>query len=894
MDKEKILFEAFECFKNCNYEEAKNLYLNYNTYNNTNTNVNCYLAICYFKLNDVENSLFYALKYFHVNPSDSIIASLLVTLNINMGQIEEVKKIISKHLEFANDPDKDMLELYKKLFGIEYFKARYDYPKLNILFIQQYAGIRCYKYAKALKSKGHKITLLYGITKISENYKDLDDDVFEECIKINSIKEIWNYVDNFDVVHCHNEPDFFTVAALTGNRPIIHDTADLISLRDIENPNTIFFEAIANRGSKGRIYSTIYQKQKAEELYDLSTPSLVFGNYISKDDAPKHFLPKLSGKDGNIHIVYQGSISLVKHRNFIDIFTSIANNNVHIHIYPARFDEQLMTFFSNFSNIHYHNPVSPKYLMTEMTQYDIGIIPWNLELGQKSFLDTTIANKLYEYLASGLPVLTSNVKSYNDYFASNKVGVVFNSLDEVSEKINYLLKQKNITDYSKYVKTYEDEIYQVEEFYFNLLKENLQHLNYKVRDKLLIENYNRKRSKSNQIKVNKINNKKIKTLSGNILIVIPYIEDVGGAAVTINLIVKEFVKRGNKVYLLANNISDIDLISVKKSFTEIVILNNYDFNIFPSEEVLRNFIKDFKLITNRFNISLVLSFTIVTGYYLEYCTNYIPFKLFHYVTYEPGFDGQNKNIKTNLLLNNLDRFLFLSKQGAQSVFNFLGLNYQDFSVNVVGVPIPDVEELYKKKKEYIETDYLKIIVVSRLAATKSFVINLIEDVGKLINKGYKIKVTIIGEGDYLPILEEIIRYYSIKSEITLIKSQYPLDYKFLQEFDVAVCMATTALITAALGLPTIYAIPTTWFNYFGYFSGYAGALGILGLDYDFFNDGYSPVSQKHTYYDLLQEILNRKDRMEFLKELSEISKNYITENYKLLNNCEIVDTIINL
>lgn len=894
MNYNKLFLDAINFFDNSDYNNAIKLFFQCYKFEQKPI-LNYYLALCNYKINNFAECLFYAEKFFKFNPEDKTIASLIITLNINLGKLEKVKEIIEEYLEHDDYPDNDILLLYEKLNGKSYVRKNKKYPNLNILFIQQYAGIRCYKYAKALKSKGHKVTLLYGLSKISENYKDLDDDVFVECIKINSIKDIWSFVDNYDIIHCHNEPDFFTVAALTTKRPLIHDTADLISLRDVENPNTMFFEAVANKGATGRVYSTIYQKQKAEELYGLNTPSIVFGNYISKDDLPKNYLPKLSNSDGNIHIVYQGSISLYKHRNFIDIFSGIAKDNIHVHIYPSKFDEQLLVYFNQFPNIHYNAPISPKNLIIEISKYDIGIIPWNLELGQKSFLDTTIANKLYEYLAAGLPVLTSKVKSYEDYFEVNKVGVTFENISEVPEKVKYLLKLKESIDFSKYIISYEDEIYRLEEFYFELINKNLENnTQYKVRDKVLIENQKKLLNKNNLIKINNISIKSNNSLTGNLLIVTPSVEDVGGAAVTYNMLINEFKKRGINVYILTNDVSEKDFVGIKKIVDDIIVIKNYDLNIIPNLETLINFVNSFKDIITKYNIKEVLSFSLIPSIYLEYCKNHLNFKLLHYVTYEPNFDGDNKEIKKELLINNINRHMFIGQVHSQMVFNYLNLNYKEYSVNVIGIPLPDIRECLKKEKNFNVTEELKILVISRLSATKSFVVNLLEDLAKLINNGCKIKLTIIGDGNYLPIIMELIRYFNIQNNVNLMQSMFPLDYDYLQTYDLAVVNGTTSLITSALGIPTIYAAPTTWFNYFGYFAGYAGVLGILGLDYDFFTDSTFVVNQKYTYFDLIRNIYNRTDRMDFLKELSNISKKYINNNINYLNINSIVDKIISL
>ena len=340
---------------------------------------------------------------------------------------------------------------------------------LKILFVQDSPCIRNYKMAIALGSRGHRISLAYTVKRLSQRYEGLSDDVYQENIHIKHSRQLWDISKYYDIIHCHNEPDVLTVAALAGDAPVVHDTHDLISLRSNGDPNLVYFEGVANRGSAGRVYSTSFQLEEAKKLYGVNGMSLVFNNYASAADLPQKFLPKLSFNDGKVHIVYEGGVGGIGHRDFTDIFIQLAMLGMHIHIYPALYDEEQDHYFSQFDGIHYNAPVSPKKIMEEMTQYDFGIIPFNIEKGNKRFLDSTIANKLYEYLAAGLPVITSPLKSYKHYFQQNKVGITFNSVQDIIENIDYLKKIAKSVDFTKQVYTFESEIHRLEDFYIELL-----------------------------------------------------------------------------------------------------------------------------------------------------------------------------------------------------------------------------------------------------------------------------------------------------------------------------------------------------------------------------------------------------------------------------------------
>ncbi len=409
-------------------------------------------------------------RYLEIDNHDHNIYNQLGVAYLEMGDFEKACVVLEKSLELNSGQEtvKESLSMIKdktKASRIEVCEN-----PLNILFVQEAPCIRNYKMASALRARGHRVSLVYTKARLSQVYKGLSDDVYNECIKLESYRQLWDISENYDIVHCHNEPDILSCAALAGKVPVIHDTHDLISLRANGDQNLAYFEGLANRGAAGRVYSTPYQMNEAKKLYGTNGNSLVYYNYASEPDLPRKYLPKLSDKDSKVHIVYEGGIGGNSHRDFISLFIELANKGVHIHIYPTSYNQEIAQRFTAFNNIHYYQPLSPKQIMEEMTQYDFGIIPFNLEKGNKRFLDSTIANKLFEYLAARLPVITSRLKTYVDYFEKTPVGITYNTPQDIIDNIPKLKEIASRTDFSKNIFTYEREICRLEEFYENILK----------------------------------------------------------------------------------------------------------------------------------------------------------------------------------------------------------------------------------------------------------------------------------------------------------------------------------------------------------------------------------------------------------------------------------------
>jgi 2-polyprenyl-3-methyl-5-hydroxy-6-metoxy-1,4-benzoquinol methylase/glycosyltransferase involved in cell wall biosynthesis len=410
-------------------------------------------------------------KYLVKYDQDTNLYNQLGVVYLEIGDIEKAHVVLAKSLEL-NPSQKIVKEFLKTLENEDDTpKSEFSKNSLNILFVQEAPCIRNYKMANALRSRGHKISLAYTKARLSQMYKGLRDDVYNECIQLTSYRHLWDITNNYDIIHCHNEPDILTVAALAGDAPVVHDTHDLISLRANGDPNLSYFEGVANRGSAGRVYTTPYQLEEAKRLYGVNGHVLVFYNYASESDLPTNYHAKLSDQDGQVHIVYEGGIGGNSHRDFHSLFVDLASQDIHIHIYPSFYSQEIAQYFSKHKNIHYNHPISPKQIIKEMTQYDFGIIPFNIERGNKRFLDSTIANKLFEYLAAGLPVITSPLKAYIDYFKHHPVGITFENDKDIIENIPKLKMIAKRTDFSRQIFTYENEITKLETFYCNIIND---------------------------------------------------------------------------------------------------------------------------------------------------------------------------------------------------------------------------------------------------------------------------------------------------------------------------------------------------------------------------------------------------------------------------------------
>lgn len=338
----------------------------------------------------------------------------------------------------------------------------------SVLFLQPQPCVRALKYARGLKhALGNKISIVFGYLYHTLNaLYGHGDEAFDQMTKLridNLESDIEELVERHrpQLIHSHNAPDFLTVSAVeaVGDRlPIIHDCHEALSLRktgyyakddDVkileEYPEQ---EKTAVERSDGRIYVTDHVRSYIQERYDVNPEmDLVFLNYVSESVMPQNFREKLSAKDGEIHIVYIGTVtSRIEgcHYDLREIFKAISSHEVHVHLYVSLFglqDKAYKELADGDRFIHHHGHLDQRTLLQEITQYDYGWAGFNTNEKNMKHVEAALPNKVMEYLACGLPILAFPHKSIRKFVEEHEVGFVFNDLNEM---VNQLTDRESI------------------------------------------------------------------------------------------------------------------------------------------------------------------------------------------------------------------------------------------------------------------------------------------------------------------------------------------------------------------------------------------------------------------------------------------------------------------
>jgi glycosyltransferase involved in cell wall biosynthesis len=320
---------------------------------------------------------------------------------------------------------------------------------LRVLFLRPQPAIRSLKYVLAFNEVNAQIEPYHGYTakSITALY-GYGDEYFRKLVRLDLgklVAELKRLVRDFsiDLIHSQNAPDFLTRAAVEAidEIPIIHENQDVISLlrtpytpeSDVERE--LADERIANQACTARIHVSRGVLDYVRGKYG-AKKEIVFPNYVSRSLVPRSCKRKLSESDGKIHVVYEGTLSSFPgdHYYLKGLFTGLARHGYHVHIYDSHRNQEYDKLADTHDSIHYHGHADPRQLLFELTQYDYGWAGFNIKRNREH-MDVALPNKLFEYLASRLPVLSFPHKAQKEFIEANGLGLVFENLNDLDRQI---------------------------------------------------------------------------------------------------------------------------------------------------------------------------------------------------------------------------------------------------------------------------------------------------------------------------------------------------------------------------------------------------------------------------------------------------------------------------
>jgi len=247
--------------------------------------------------------------------------------------------------------------------------------------------------------------------------------------------------------------------------PVVHDVSDFYSIfpTDQDTPRRhsfslwgkyahrrrLWYEKFVFEQADALLFNSLQMLEVAHKLYNIRGETIVIPNAVPAADVPQTSLTKLSALDGEYHLVFVGHINQPK----LDRLRQVADQGLHVHLYTYQattFKATLLRACADHPYLHHHGALPYRELLIQLTQYDYGLVLW-YEGATARFFDTSLPSKLFDYLASGMPVIVGPYKALVDFVSSHNCGFVVREVSEIKEK---LADRYTVGDRKQYIMEY--------------------------------------------------------------------------------------------------------------------------------------------------------------------------------------------------------------------------------------------------------------------------------------------------------------------------------------------------------------------------------------------------------------------------------------------------------
>lgn len=313
--------------------------------------------------------------------------------------------------------------------------------------VADHACIRVQKMAIPLIERGHRVHLL--ARKIPSFYEHYHS--FTLCNDVSSmIEAIRLHVSagQVDVFHCHNEPSYFVtmIKEITDEIPVILDIHDSYLARSTP-------EEARSQLDKGMLCQHIRVTAEERNNFNLADglvfPGDHFRSVVSSEfklDQPSLTLPsyvpdrfyQYNCRDWHGGLVYEGKVNLPSETAggstgfaYCD-YTELADRtkaiNMDFHLYAGRKDDKFVKHYEQRTFLH--EPAAYEELLRNVTRHDWGLVGNTTATRE---WQVAMPNKLFEYMACGVPIVSMNADNCSDFIREEGVGITVSGPEELAE-----------------------------------------------------------------------------------------------------------------------------------------------------------------------------------------------------------------------------------------------------------------------------------------------------------------------------------------------------------------------------------------------------------------------------------------------------------------------------
>jgi len=305
---------------------------------------------------------------------------------------------------------------------------------MKVVEVGHHCCVRLQKQAIALLDKGYKVHII-------GNKLPSGPDWVTTChfANIQQLREALRLHKDADIIHVHNEPSWMllVVKEVLPNIPVILDVHDAMIFRSTD----IKYRSAEERITFDMADGFVFVGEKCREIINPKKPSCVLPSYVNEQHYAFQGWQWIGG------VTYEGRVDVpevrefMQYANYVDCCKAFQEADVQFHIYaPGATTGPKFECYKKICNLCVPLPYD------DLIQI-LGCHDWGLCGNVKEYREWDIAmpNKLFEYMAGGIPIIALNCKEVAKFVEKHKVGIAVNSIEEIKERWDERAEcQKNV------------------------------------------------------------------------------------------------------------------------------------------------------------------------------------------------------------------------------------------------------------------------------------------------------------------------------------------------------------------------------------------------------------------------------------------------------------------
>ncbi len=315
---------------------------------------------------------------------------------------------------------------------------------MKIVFVSHHSCIRVHKTALPLIEGGqHQIHLLANKwTSFAESYT-----TFGHWLEVGQLYNLIKlHAPTTDVWHVHNEPSWFVtmIKEICPDTPVVLDIHDSFAARVTPQEQ----EDIYEKEGKEIVRITGEERNNFQLADALIFPGRSFAKVITDEfklTQPQIVLPsylprrlyRYNIQDWLGGLVYEGKIQLntearhsygFRYCQYLEMAKKCKELNMDFHLY-SRDDDEFNRVYKDYAILH--KPEHFTEMLKVIARHDWGLVG---NIMPSTQWDVAFPNKLFEYIATGVPVVAINAKECGEFVEKEGIGISIKSVEELANR----------------------------------------------------------------------------------------------------------------------------------------------------------------------------------------------------------------------------------------------------------------------------------------------------------------------------------------------------------------------------------------------------------------------------------------------------------------------------